>query len=233
MGQWAEAEKVVAAALRHRPSGADAVELLLARCRLSVGYGDIEAADRDLDAVATLLAGGGARHVMPLLTLRAGLAMWQGRHDVARQAVQRGLTESRSDDVMILLGALVWHGLRAEAEAHASRTVAVDPTAVRRLRDVADRVARKSAGARPAGALGGGGLPGAVRRRGEPPRRQRPGAVGRVGGRVGPTQSPLSGGVLAAAAGRGAAGSAQPGGHRRQAAAGGVPRWRRGWARCR
>ncbi|MEU4781183.1 AAA family ATPase [Micromonospora sp. NPDC023633] len=143
VGQWAEAEKVVAAALRHRPSGADAVELLLARCRLSVGYGDIEAADRDLDAVATVLAGGGARHVIPLLTLRAGLAMWQGRHDLARQAVQRGLTESRSDDVGIL-AALVWHGLRAEAEAHASRAVAVDPTAVRRLREVADRVARKS-----------------------------------------------------------------------------------------
>ncbi|TYB96686.1 AAA family ATPase [Micromonospora sp. WP24] len=143
VGQWAEAEKVVAAALRHRPSGADAVELLLARCRLSVGYGDIEAADRDLDAVATVLAGGGARHVIPLLTLRAGLAMWQGRHDLARQAVQRGLTESRSDDVAIL-AALVWHGLRAEAEAHAGRTVPVDRTAVRRLRDVADRVARKS-----------------------------------------------------------------------------------------
>jgi DNA-binding CsgD family transcriptional regulator len=146
VGQWAEAEKVVAAALRHRPSGADAVELLLARCRLSVGYGDIAAADRDLDAVATVLAGGGARHVIPLLTLRAGLSMWEGRHDVARQAVQRGLTESRSDDVTIL-SALVWHGLRAEAEAHASRTVDVDPTAVRRLRDVAERVARKSASA--------------------------------------------------------------------------------------
>ncbi|MGV9213569.1 helix-turn-helix transcriptional regulator [Micromonospora sp. RB23] len=146
VGQWAEAEKVVAAALRHRPSGADAVELLLARCRLSVGYGDIAAADRDLDAVATVLAGGGARHVIPLLTLRAGLSMWEGRHDVARQAVQRGLTESRSDDVTIL-SALVWHGLRAEAEAHASRTVEVDPTAVRRLRDVAERVARKSASA--------------------------------------------------------------------------------------
>ncbi|WP_433539035.1 helix-turn-helix transcriptional regulator [Micromonospora sp. CA-249363] len=146
VGQWAEAEKVVAAALRHRPSGADAVELLLARCRLSVGYGDIAAAARDLDAVATVLAGGGARHVIPLLTLRAGLSMWEGRHDVARQAVQRGLTESRSDDVTIL-SALVWHGLRAEAEAHASRTVEVDPTAVRRLRDVAERVARKSASA--------------------------------------------------------------------------------------
>ncbi|MBQ1050048.1 AAA family ATPase [Micromonospora sp. C51] len=143
VGQWAEAEKVVASALRHRPSGADAVELLLARCRLSVGYGDVEAADRDLDAVATILAGGGARHVIPLLTLRAGLAMWQGRHDVARHAVQRGLTETRSDD-LVILAVLVWHGLRAEAEAHASRTVAVDDNAVRRLRGIADRVASRS-----------------------------------------------------------------------------------------
>ncbi|MCP3787326.1 AAA family ATPase [Micromonospora sp. A3M-1-15] len=143
VGQWAEAEKVVAAALRHRPSGADAVELLLARCRLSVGYGDVEASDRDLEAVATVLAGGGARHVLPMLILRAGLAMWQGRHDLARQAVQRGLTESRSDDV-IVLATLAWHGLRAEAEASASRTVEVDPNAVRRLREVVERVARKS-----------------------------------------------------------------------------------------
>ncbi|MGW9194459.1 helix-turn-helix transcriptional regulator [Micromonospora chersina] len=146
VGQWAEAEKVVAAALRHRPSGADAVELLLARCRLSVGYGDVEASDRDLEAVATVLAGGGARHVLPMLILRAGLAMWQGRHDLARQAVQRGLTESRSDDV-IVLATLAWHGLRAEAEASASRTVEVDPNAVRRLREVVERVTRKSGNA--------------------------------------------------------------------------------------
>ncbi|MEU5553628.1 AAA family ATPase [Micromonospora sp. NPDC047793] len=143
VGQWAEAEKVVATALRHGPSGADAVELLLARCRLSVACGEVEAADRDLDAVATMLAGGGSRHVIPLLTLRAGLAMWQGRHDVARHAVQRGLTETRSDD-LVILAVLVWHGLRAEAEAHASRTVAVDDNAVRRLREIADRVASRS-----------------------------------------------------------------------------------------
>ncbi len=148
VGQWAEAEKVVATALRHRPSGADAVELLLARCRLSVGYGDVEASDRDLEAVATVLAGGGARHVLPMLILRAGLAMWQGRHDLARQAVQRGLTESRSDDV-IVLATLAWHGLRAEAEAAASRTVEVDQTAVRRLREVVERVTRKSEKAGP------------------------------------------------------------------------------------
>ncbi|NMO51255.1 AAA family ATPase [Actinoplanes sp. TBRC 11911] len=140
VGQWAEADAVLEAAMQHRPSGADAVELLLARCRLWVGFGDVEAAHRDLEAVATLLAGGGARHVLPMLTLRAGLAMWQGRHAAARQAVQRGLTETRSDD-LVLLGVLAWHGLRAEAEAHAIGEP-VDPGAIRRLRTVVDRMAK-------------------------------------------------------------------------------------------
>jgi DNA-binding CsgD family transcriptional regulator len=138
VGQWAEMERVLQDAMRHRPSGADAVELLLARCRLWVGLGDVEAANRDLDAVATVLAGGGARHVLPMLTLRAGLAMWQGRHAEARAAVQRGLTETRSDD-LVLLGVLAWHGLRAEAEAH-SAGEEVDQLAVRRLRAVVDRM---------------------------------------------------------------------------------------------
>ncbi|GAA2499639.1 helix-turn-helix transcriptional regulator [Winogradskya humida] len=141
VGQWGEARKVLDDAMRHRPSGADAVDILLARCRLWVGFGEIEAANRDLDAVATILAGGGARHVLPMLTLRAGLAMWQGRHADARAAVQRGLTETRSDD-LVLLGVLAWHGLRAEAEAQAGGEVPVDPAAVRRLRSIVERMAR-------------------------------------------------------------------------------------------
>ena len=157
------------AAMRHRPSGADAVELLLARCRLWVGFGDVEAADRDLDAVATVLAGGGARHVLPMLTLRAGLAMWQGRHAEARAAVQRGLTETRSDD-LVLLGVLAWHGLRAEAEAHAGGQVPVDPAAVRRLQVVVERMAKGVGNAAAAGARGGRRLPRPVRGRAEPDR---------------------------------------------------------------
>ena len=141
VGQWSEADQVLTVAMRHRPSGADAVELLLARCQLWVGFGDVAAATRDLDAVATVLAGGGARHVLPMLTLRAGLAMWLGRHAEARAAVQRGLTETRSDD-LVLLGVLAWHGLRAEAEAHTSGAVPVDPAAVRRLLAVVDRMAK-------------------------------------------------------------------------------------------
>ncbi|KUL32673.1 LuxR family transcriptional regulator [Actinoplanes awajinensis] len=138
IGQWAEADSMLEAAMQHRPSGADAVELLLARCRLWVGFGEVDNARRDLDAVATLLAGGGARHVLPMLTLRAGLAMWQKEHAEARAAVQRGLTETRSDD-LVLLGVLAWHGLRAEAEAHVAGSP-VDPAALRRLNTVVGRL---------------------------------------------------------------------------------------------
>lgn len=139
VGQWAEADAVLETAMRHRPSGADAVELLLSRSQLWVGFGEVDNARRDLDAVATLLAGGGARHVLPMLTLRAGLAMWLGEHADARAAVQRGLTETRSDD-LVLLGVLAWHGLRAEAEAHVAGKP-VDPAAIRRLKTVRDRLA--------------------------------------------------------------------------------------------
>ncbi|GIF13061.1 helix-turn-helix transcriptional regulator [Actinoplanes teichomyceticus] len=147
IGQWAEADTVLAEAMRHRPSGADAVELLLARSRLWVGFGEVDNARRDLDAAATLLAGGGARHVLPMLTLRAGLAMWQKEHADARAAVQRGLTETRSDD-LVLLGVLAWHGLRAEAEAHAAGSP-VDPGALRRLRTVVGRLETGAGNAAP------------------------------------------------------------------------------------
>jgi DNA-binding CsgD family transcriptional regulator/tetratricopeptide (TPR) repeat protein len=146
LGDWTEAEQVIAAALRYRPSGADAVELLLARCRIRVGRGDLDAAQRDLAAIDTLLAaGGGARHVLPLLTLRAGLAMWRGRPGEAREAVRHGLdlAERRSDDVW-LQAPLVWHGLRAEAEAR-SAGAETDPDALHRLRAVADRMTGEGA----------------------------------------------------------------------------------------
>ncbi|MDG4773580.1 LuxR family transcriptional regulator [Solwaraspora sp. WMMD792] len=145
LGRWSEAEEVITAALRHRPSGADAVELLLARCRIHVGFGHLDGAESDLEAIETLLAaGGGMRHMLPLLTLRAGLAMWRGRHAEAREAVQQGidLAERHSGDVW-LQAPLVWHGLRAEAEARSSGTP-TDPQAVQRLVKVVGRMERSS-----------------------------------------------------------------------------------------
>ena len=148
IGQWSEAYAVIETAMSHHPSGADAVELLIGRAQLLVNFGEADHARRDLDGVATLLAGGGARHVLPMLTLRAGLAIWQGEHADARAAVQRAVTETRSDD-LVLLGVLAWHGLRAEAYAHVAGQP-VDTGAVRRLRSVMDRLVKGAVDAPPA-----------------------------------------------------------------------------------
>ena len=177
VGQWAEAEKVVAAALRHRPSGADAVELLLARCRLSVGYGDIEAADRDLDAVATVLAGGGARHVHPAAhpARRPGHVAGPARRGPAGGAARsdREPLRRRDDPRRAGLARAARRGGGARQPYRAGGRDGGTPAAGRG-RPGGPQEPRRG----PAGALGGGRLPGPVRRRGEPPRRQRPGAVG-------------------------------------------------------
>ncbi|HZN19300.1 MAG TPA: AAA family ATPase [Micromonosporaceae bacterium] len=143
LGRWGEDEQVIAEAFARRPAGTEAADLLLARSRLYLGYGDFDAGERDLDAVTTLVAGGGgARYVLPLLTLRAGLAMWRGDHVAAREAVHDGLEQfvDHSDDV-VALATLVWHGLRAEAEATAGGRIAVDDGAVGALRKAEERIA--------------------------------------------------------------------------------------------
>jgi DNA-binding CsgD family transcriptional regulator len=84
-----------------------------------MGLGDLDAAERDLRSAETLLADeAGSKQALPLATLRAGLAMWHRDPAGARAAVRRGLraAERGCDDVW-LLAPLIWHGLRAEAEA--------------------------------------------------------------------------------------------------------------------
>jgi DNA-binding CsgD family transcriptional regulator len=53
---------------------------------------------------------------VPLLTLRAGLAMWQHRPDYARMAVTEALEDETARNDVWLLAPLLWHGLRAEAD---------------------------------------------------------------------------------------------------------------------
>ncbi len=118
LGRWSEADRFLTQALATRPTGTAAIDLCLARAKLSVGRGDFLAAEADLKAVETLSAGGlGPRYEAPLLTLRAGLDLFQGRAEQARDAVSRGIIASinGSDDVW-LLAPLIWHGLRAEAD---------------------------------------------------------------------------------------------------------------------
>ncbi|GAA4771283.1 helix-turn-helix transcriptional regulator [Actinomycetospora chibensis] len=170
LGRWAEASDAVDEAWALSPTGADALEVRLARCRLQVGRGEFGAADEDLRAVDLLALDGtgedpavdsvtdsatdtvadpgdttgptplaprrgtvASRYRVPLLTLRAGVEMWRGRPDLARDLVARGLdvAEHTPDDVF-LVAPLVWHGLRAEAEAVA-RGMATDRAALDRL----------------------------------------------------------------------------------------------------
>ncbi|GAA4861032.1 helix-turn-helix transcriptional regulator [Actinomycetospora straminea] len=165
LGRWSEASDAVDEAWALSPTGADALEVRLARCRLQVGRGEFVEADEDLRAVDLLALDGtgeeagdllgpsgsdvdvldaraaapprrrtvASRYRVPLLTLRAGVEMWRGRPDLARALVARGLdvAEHTPDDVF-LVAPLVWHGLRAEAEA-AAHGMTTDRAALDRL----------------------------------------------------------------------------------------------------
>lgn len=147
LGRWDEAAAAIEQGWALRPSGAEALEVRLARCRLLIGRGDFAAAEEDLEAVEMLaMTTVGPRYRTPLLTLRAGLEMWRGRPGVARRLVREGLdaVEQTAADLW-LLAPLVWHGLRAEAEvtAQAPGRPTDDLERLRwHMRDLATRAAR-------------------------------------------------------------------------------------------
>ena len=118
LGRWQDAERAVDDGLLLRPTGTPSIELRLARCRLLLGRGKLDEAERNLDDIDLLSAElAGSRYRVPLLTLRAGLEMWRGRPDLARTTVCAALRTAAagSDDVWVV-APLVWHGMRAEAE---------------------------------------------------------------------------------------------------------------------
>lgn len=118
IGDWAEAAAVIEAALAERPTGAAAIELRLARCRVLLAQGQLDDAEQELILVESRSTETASlSHQVSLLTLRAGLAMWRGRPDLARGYVRIGLNAltDASDDIW-LLAPLLWHGARAEAE---------------------------------------------------------------------------------------------------------------------
>ena len=140
LGQWDEAEDVLAAALQHDPSGSAAIDLYLARGKLSVGRGRFEAAADDLRTATELSERAvDPQFSVPRHTLTAGLALWEGRFDDARAAVAYALRELADTDELWLLGPVLWHGLRAEAEravaaralgARRAATIVADATRV-------------------------------------------------------------------------------------------------------
>lgn len=117
LGRWDEAEQLLAEAIQRSPKGAPALDLLLARAKLAVGRGYFDSAAKDLAAIRRLSERAiDLRYQVPLHTLEAGLALWQGAMDEARAAVQAGLHCVREADDVWFVAPLVWHGLRAEAE---------------------------------------------------------------------------------------------------------------------
>jgi DNA-binding CsgD family transcriptional regulator/tetratricopeptide (TPR) repeat protein len=152
IGRWDEADETIAEAWELAPAGAEALELRLARARLHTGRGRFGPAEDDLEAVDALSAGTlGPRYRLPLLTLWAGLAMWNERPDRALDHVVAGLdvVEQGSDDVW-LVAPLVWHGARARAECTRLRVRRPDDGTDARLRRHAAELARVAASSVPA-----------------------------------------------------------------------------------
>lgn len=123
LGRWTDADRFLDDALRCNPGGAAAIDLHLAHAKLAVGRGEVAAARADLAVIEERIAHAiDARYQAPLLTLRAGLALWEGDVDEARGAVAEGLAGATGGDDAWFVAPLLWHGLRAEADrAEAAR----------------------------------------------------------------------------------------------------------------
>jgi DNA-binding CsgD family transcriptional regulator/tetratricopeptide (TPR) repeat protein len=152
LGRWDEAERAVAQAWELEPTGGEALEVRLARCRLDVARGRFASAEHDLEAVELLTgSSAGPRHLIPLLVLRAGLEMWRARPDLAVGHVEEGLTlvEMGATDVW-LVAPLLWHGTRARAETIRLGLPPLSAEQTRRLRGHCADMVRRSAGTVPA-----------------------------------------------------------------------------------
>lgn len=152
LGQWDDAERAVAQAWQLEPTGGEALEVRLARCRLDVGRGRFGSAEHDLAAVELLTASSaGPRHRLPLLVLRAGLEMWRSHPDLAVGYVEEGLDLVELETVDIwLVAPLLWHGTRAWAETMRLGLPTLSAEQTRRLRGHCAELVRRSAGTVPA-----------------------------------------------------------------------------------
>jgi DNA-binding CsgD family transcriptional regulator/tetratricopeptide (TPR) repeat protein len=136
LGRWDEAERAVAQAWELAPAGAAALDVRLARCRLTLGRGRLDEAAADLEAVELLSRSmSGPRQRIPLLVLFAALELW--RRDPARalRHAEDGLAlaEAGAGDIWSI-APLVWHATRAWADLAAAGLPPPPPERVDRLR---------------------------------------------------------------------------------------------------
>jgi DNA-binding CsgD family transcriptional regulator/tetratricopeptide (TPR) repeat protein len=144
LGRWDEAGRALAEAWDRAPTGAAALDVRLARCRVTLGQGRLEEAAADLEAVE-LLCGttAGPRQRIPLLVLLAALELWRREPAAALRHVGDGfaLAEAGVGDIWSI-APLVWHGTRAWADL-ATAGQAPSPAEVDQLRHHCGELARR------------------------------------------------------------------------------------------
>ncbi|MCX6462072.1 MAG: AAA family ATPase, partial [Pseudonocardiales bacterium] len=147
LGRWDEAAQAVAEAWALGPTGAAALEVRLARVRLHLGRGELDAATADLEVVDLLArTTAGPRLRIPLLVLFAARDLWRGDPVGALGHVERGLdvADAGADDIWAL-APLVWHGTWARADAVAAGHPDASPALVERLRHHRAELSRRAA----------------------------------------------------------------------------------------
>jgi DNA-binding CsgD family transcriptional regulator/tetratricopeptide (TPR) repeat protein len=152
LGRWADAAQAVTEAWNLGPTGAAALEVRLARCRIDLGRGDLDGASSDLEAVELLARSTtGPRQRIPLLVLISALDLWRRRPAEALRHVEEGLAvaEAGADDIWSV-APLVWHGTRAWADIATAGLPRPTPSQVERLRHHRCELARRGASTVPA-----------------------------------------------------------------------------------
>jgi len=153
IGDWDEAERCSAAALR-RITSSFASWLLILRADVEIGRGDFEAARAHLEAASATLR---EDRVLGLYDgYRADLALWERRWTDADAAIQEGLAQARHREAAQIRVQLCAKGLRAQAELAALARPRRDADALRdrlgrarKLLTVARRAAAEAAAITP------------------------------------------------------------------------------------
>jgi DNA-binding CsgD family transcriptional regulator len=145
IGEWDDAERVSAAALR-AIAGNYPYMLLINRAEIEIGRGEFEPARAHLDAAGLTLREDRGLGIYDVHV--AELALWEHRWIDAEVAVQRGLAMAAPPQAAQIRVWLCAKGLRAQAESVALARARRDGAAVRRWHELAGQlitVAREAA----------------------------------------------------------------------------------------